>query len=182
MSETVKIQTVGPEKKIPNKKDENNPYRSFGLQFEGDPEWYDTFWTEKEDPQVGQELTGTKSEDPKWGMKFETERKGGRGNWNPAGAQATVMLAGVEAVNGFLSLPGMYELWEKNDPSTREKFKKYLATVDSAANQLKQRVVAMGSMQQEQKTEEKSERSSGEPGTVAPPEIDSFPPEEETGI
>lgn len=177
---TFKIQTLGPKKDIPNKKDENHPWRSWSLQFEGDPNWYDTFWLAKEDPTVGQELTGTKSEDPKFGLKFETERQGGgKSNWNPAGAQSTIMHAAATVVQGFLSIGNNYELWEGNDPKVKENFAKYVNTVASVADTLKEKVVAMGALSQETKVAEKKSASSDEPAPGTPPEIPGWPEDEE---
>ena len=110
---TFKIATIGPKKEIPKKDKPNEHWTSYSLQFEGDSNWYDTFWTKPEEPTVGMEITGTKDEHEKFGLQFAMERQGGRSNYNPANAQATVMLAAVELVNGFLAIGDHYELWEK---------------------------------------------------------------------
>lgn len=185
---TFKIQTVGPKNNIPNKKDPNRPWCSWGLQFEGDAQWYETFWVAQEDPKVGQELTGTKSWDDKFQkFKFETERQGGKGNWNPAGAQATVMEAAAVIVNGFFAAtPAHYQLWNSETPEDAKKLKtlfdKYYATVVSVGKRLKDDVVGMGSMNPEQKTATKT-ATGGDPGDVAPPpNDDDFPGEEDTGL
>lgn len=174
---TFKVQTVGPKKNIPNKKDPNNPWASWSLQFEDDPNWYDTFWLAKEDPIVGQELTGTKSYDDKWNTyKLELDRQGGKSNWNPAAAQATVMTGAANVVAGFLSLPGHYELWaspkSEDAKKLKAKFDKYLVTVEVVAKRLKDSVVGMGSMQPEQKTATKSAAPDGDPGPTPPPDIE----------
>ncbi len=171
---TFKVQTVGPPKTIPNKKDPNKPWKSWSLQFEGDVNWYDTFWLEKDDPVVGQEMAGTKSYDEKWNTyKFELERQGGKANWNPAGAQATVMLAAVELVNGFLAIPGNYEKWQKDDKELKKEFDKYILTAQVVSGRIKDMVVGMGAMQAEQKTAGKRAtpppRDDGDPGPAAPP-------------
>lgn len=179
MSEKVIIATVGPMKEIPNKKDEHSPWHSWSLQFKDDSQWYDTFWLQKEDPVVGQELSGNKSEDPKWGLKFELDRQGGKSNWNPAAAQATVMLAAVTLVNGFLSIPANYKLWDENDEKAKKQFAKYIATVESVGKQIKEKVVAMGAMNPETKTAEKSTSGSADPGPGTPPEVEGWPEGEE---
>lgn len=168
---TFKIKMVGPHKSIPNKKDQNNPWHSWTLQFEGDNNWYETFWLEKADPVEGQELAGTKSYDEKWNTyKFEIDRQGGKSNWNPAAAQATVMLASVELVNGFLAIPGNYEKWQKDDKDLKKEFDKYILTANVVSKRLKDMVVGMGAMQTEQKTAEKKAADSGDPGPTPPPE------------
>lgn len=175
---TFKVQTIGPKKEGTSKK--GNAWRTYDLQFEGDPQWYNTFWTLKEDPEEGQELNGTKSYDGDYDQyKFEIERQGGKGQWNPAAANATVMLASVEIVNGFLALGNHYELWEKGDVSLKEKFTKYVATVEAASRQIKERVVSMGSITPEQQTAEKKAQKGGDPGPTPPPELDDIPADEE---
>lgn len=184
MSETVKVQTVGPEKSIPNKKDPNKPWKSWSLQFEGDPQWYDTFWLSPEQPVAGQELTGTKSFDEKWGYKFELERQGGKTQWNPAAAQATVMGAAASVVNGFLGIPAHYALWSSGSEEDARKLKplfdKYLVTVETVAKRLKETVVGMGSLNAETQTATKAARSDGDPGPTPPPRGgEDWPPNEE---
>lgn len=179
MAETVKIQTVGPEKSIPNKKDPNKPWKSWSLQFENDAQWYDTFWLDAEAPVVGQELTGTKSHDEKWGYKFERDRAGGKAGWNPAAAQATVMAGAVALTAGFLAIPAHYELWASTDPEAGKKLKplfdKYIATVEAVSKRLKDSVVGMGSLNPEQKTGDKPAANNGDPGpTPPPPGIESW--------
>lgn len=184
MAETVKVQTVGPEKSIPNKKDPNKPWKSWSLQFEGDAQWYDTFWLAPEPPVAGQELSGTKAHDEKWGYKFEMERQGGKTQWNPAAAQATVMGAAASVVNGFLSIPNHYKLWvsdtEDDAKQLRPLFDKYLVTVETVAKRLKESVVSMGSLNAEQKTATKNSSTSGDPGPTPPPAgPGGWPPEED---
>lgn len=175
---TFKIETVGPKKEGTSKK--GNPYRTYDLQFEGDSTWYNTFWTKKEDPEVGMELKGTKSYNDNYdNYSFEIEREGGKSNWNPAGANATVMLASVEVVNGFLSIGDHYDLWDKGAPELKAKFDKYLATIDSVAPRIKEKVVGMGSLAPEQKTAEKKSSGTGDPGPTPPPEIEGWPEGEE---
>jgi len=175
-----KIATIGPKKDIP-KKDKSGNWTSYSLQFEEDPNWYDTFWLAEEPPVEGQELSGTKSEHEKFGLQFAVDRPAGRGkgNWNPAGANATVMGAAVDLVNGFLSIGENYALWEKSDEKVKENFTKYINTVDSVAKQLKEKVVAMGPMQQEQKTAEKTSNAGGDDGVGTPPNIPGWPEGEE---
>lgn len=185
MAETVKIQTVGPEKSIPNKKDANKPWKSWSILFEGDVQWYDTFWLAPEPPVVGQELTGTKSYDEKWGYKFELERQGGKSQWNPAAAQATVMGAAASVVNGFLAIPAHYELWasgaEEDARKLKHLFDKYLVTVETVAKRLKDTVAGMGSLNPEQKTAtHQAAANDGDPGPVPPPRGgEGWPPNEE---
>lgn len=183
---TVKIATVGQKKNIPKKGKQNEFWTSWGLQFEDDGNWYDTFWLAKEDPVVGQSLTGTKTHDEQYGWKFDIDRGfGNKSNWNPAAAQATVMLAAVEVVNGFLALPTHYELWDKsgegeNGKKLKDKFSKYLATVDAASKQLKEKVVAMGALSAEtKKTETNQAATSGDPGPTPPPNLEEFPADQE---
>lgn len=174
-----KIATVGPKKEGTSKK--GNPYRTYELQFEGDVQWYNTFWTLKEDPVEGMELSGTKSYNDKYdNYSFEIDRPGGKSNWNPAAANATVMLASVEIVNGFLSLGNHYELWEKGDVALKEKFQKYVATVEAASKQVREKVLGMAPLNAEQKTSEKpAKSSSGDPGPTPPPDIEGWPEGEE---
>ncbi len=176
---TFKIQTIGPKKEGTSKK--GNPYRTFDLQFEGDPQWYNCFWTLKEDPTEGQELTGQKSYDSNYdSYKFEIDRPGGKANWNPAAANATVILASVEIVNGFLALGNHYELWEKGDIALKAKFEKYVATVSAASTQIKDKVVSMGSLSpEEKKPDTKKPATSGDPGPTPPPDVDGWPEGEE---
>lgn len=175
---TFKIETIGPMKSGTSKK--GNKWRTFQLQFEGDAQWYDTFWTKDTDPEVGGELTGTKSYDGDYDQyKFEIERQGGKSNWNPAAANATVMLASVEIVNGFLQLGDHYELWEKGDEKLKPKFDKYVATVVAASTRIKEQTVGMGSLNPEQKKAEKKSRGDGDPGPTPPPDIDEIPADEE---
>jgi len=184
MSEKVKIQTVGPSKNIPNKKDPNKPWTSWSLQFEGDANWYDTFWLAKELPEVGQELSGEKKYDEKWGYKFEVERQGGKANWNPAAAQATVMSAAAAVVSGFLNIPPHYKLWassvEEDAKQLKPLFDKYLITVETVAKRLKESVASMGSINAEEKSATKTSSGSGDPGPTPPPGAPGkWPPEEE---
>ncbi len=154
---TFKIQTIGPKKEIPKKDKPSEHWTTYSLQFEGDAQWYDTLWNKPEDPQTGMEVTGEKTEHDRFGLQFKPEYKGGgnRANFNPAAAQATVMGASVAVVNGFLSLPGHFELWDKNDPSVKAKLDKYLASVESVSKRLKEAVVNMGSLQKEEKIADK---------------------------
>lgn len=178
---TFKIQTIGPKKEIPKKDKPNEHWTSYSLQFEGDPNWYDTFWTKPEEPAIGMEITGEKDEHEKFGLQFKMERTGGggKGNWNPAAAQSTVLLASVELVNGFLAIGDHYDLWAKGDVSLKGKLDKYLASVESVSNRVKDMVVNMGSLQKEEKVATKQPTSNGDPGPSAPPEIEGWPEGEE---
>lgn len=177
---TFKIATVGPKKEGTSKKT-GKPYRTYDIQFENDPQWYNTFWTLEKDPEEGMELSGTKSYNSDYdNYAFEINRPGGKGNWNPAAANATVMLASVEIVNGFLSIGNHYELWEKGDVSLKEKFSKYMATVEAASKQIREKVIGMGSLNVEQKkSETPAAKTSGDPGPTPPPEIEGWPEGEE---
>lgn len=175
---TFKIETIGPIKEGVSKK--GNAWKVYQIQFEGDPQWYGTFWTLKEDPEEGKELTGTKSYDNDYDQyKFEIERQGGKSNWNPAGANATVMLASVEIVNGFLAIGDHYELWEKGDKTLKAKFDKYLATVVAVIPRLKEQTISMGSLKSEEKTGESSSSNDSDPGPTPPPELDDIPADQE---
>lgn len=177
---TFKIATIGPKKEIPKKDNPNEHWLSYSLQFEGDANWYDTFWTKKEDPAVGMELSGTKDEHEKFGLQFAMDRQpGGKGNLNPAAAQATVLMASVELVNGFLQIGDHYELWEQGDIKLKAKLEKYLASVESVAGRVKDMVVNMGSLQKEEKVANKPAASNGDPGPTPPPEIEGWPEGEE---
>lgn len=174
---TFKIQTIGPMKTGTAKS--GNKWRTFELQFEGDPQWYNTFWTPKEDPAEGKELTGEKSYDENYSSyKFEIDRQRGKNNWNPAAANATVMMAAAEVVNGFLRLGNHYELWEKGDEKLKPKFEKYVSTVVAASDTMKEKVVSMGGLAPEQKTAEKKS-GDGDPGPTPPPDLDEIPVDEE---
>ncbi len=176
---TFKIQTIGPRKDGTNAK--GNPYVIYDLQFEGDATWYNTFWSSKEDPIVGTELKGEKGYNQKYdSYQFQIEREGGKGNWNPAGAQSTIVLASVTIVNGFLSIPGNYEAWEKGSPELKPKFDKYVETVRSASVRLKEMAVSMGAVQSEQQIASKNEpKGTGDPGPTPPPDIPGWPEGEE---
>lgn len=167
-----KIQTVGPAKDIPNKKDPNKPWRSWSLQFENDPSWYDTFWVRDTDPKVGEELDGGKQEDEKFGLQFKLKWSGGgnKANWNPAGANATVMTAAVAVVNGFLGLkPQHLEDWEKKRRTGQTAVTQYIETVVAIAGQLKQEVVKLGGNEVQTKAESSAAPpADGDPGPVAP--------------
>lgn len=168
------IASIGPMKSGTSKK--GNPWRVFSLQFSGDPTWYDTFWTPKEEPSVGMELEGKKSYDEEFtSYKFDIKRDGGKSSWNPAGANATVMLASVEIVNGFLALPGHYELWDKGDKTLKEKFDKYLATVAAVVPRMKDQTIGMGSLSAEAPGGTAPAQKSGDPGPAAPPDIATYP-------
>lgn len=179
MAETVKIQTIGPRKDIPKKNNPNEHWTSWSLQFENDPQWYDTFWVAPKAPEVGQELAGDKSHHEKFGYKFEIERAGGKGNWNPAAAQATIMLSAVEMVGNFLAMPGHYQMWDTSDVKLKPLFSKYVATVDAAAKQIKEKVVAMGAIGAESKKVETTHGADGDPGPAPPPNIEEFPADQE---
>lgn len=180
-----KIQTVGPIKTGTSKK--GNAWRAFSLQFEGDSTWYDTFWMPKEDPEVGGELSGTKSYDDQFkSYKFEVDRNGGgKNNWNPAGAQATVMHAAASTVTGFLAIPEHYKLWVSDAPEDAKQLKKlfdkYIATVEAVGKRMKDSVVGMGSMQPQQQAgaTKTSGTTDGDPGPTPPPEIETWPEGEE---
>jgi len=183
-----KIQVVGPKKDIPNKKDPNRPWTSWDLQFEGDPNWYNTFWLEKETPVVGQELSGTKLQDEKWGPKFEVERQGGKQNWNPAGANATIMLAASNLVGQYLLMDSEhFELWKKKRKAGQTPMDHYLTTVVATAKLLKQEVVGMGGTNQETPAagtaNAAATNDSGDPGPVTPPPgVETYPGEEDVPI
>lgn len=174
---TFKIATIGPKKEIPKKDNKNEHWTTWSLQFEQDPNWYDTFWVLDNDPEVGQELTGEKTEHEKFGLQFAIDRPGGgKRNWNPAGAQSTIVLASVEIVNGFLSLGNHYELWEKGDATLKEKFKKYVATVEVASKQLKEVALGVGSINAEEKVADKpAQNKASEPAPSTPPAIEGWP-------
>lgn len=177
---TFKIATIGPKKEIPKKDKPNEHWLSYSLQFEGDANWYDTFWTKPEEPAVGMEISGEKDEHEKFGLQFKMDRQpGGKGNWNPAAAQSTVMLASVEVVNGFLAIGDHYALWDKGDAALKPKFDKYLATVESVSGRVKDMVVNMGSLQKEEKVADKPASSNGDPGPTPPPQIEGWPEGEE---
>ncbi len=179
MAEKVTIQTLGPKKDIPNKKDPNSPWKSWSLQFKDDPTWYDTFWLAKEDPTVGQELSGTKSIDEKWGPKFELERQGGKSSWNPNAANATVVLAAVHAVNGWLALdPKNKKDWEGKAKEGEVPFQHYLRTITDVAKVMKADVTAMGGIKEETKTTTESS-AAPQVSNNEPPSMESFPPDEE---
>ena len=178
---TFKIATVGPKTERPKKDNPNEHWTSYSLQLEGDPNWYDTFWTKKEEPTVGMELSGTKEEHEKFGLqlKLDWEGNGGKRNFNPAAAQATVMLASIELVNGFLAVGDHYELWEKGDIALKAKLDKYVESVVSVSNRVKEAVVNMGSLQKEEKVADKVSKPSGDPGPTPPPDIEGWPEGEE---
>lgn len=179
MAEKFKIQTLGPPKAIPNKKDPSNPWKSWGLQFEGDPAWYDTFWLAKEDPVEGQELEGTKSVDEKWGPKFEIARQGGKGSWNPTGANATVILAAVHMVNGWLTLdPKNKKDWEAKRKESEVPMVHYIRTVSEIAGMVKGEVIKMGGTVTEVKGSETKATpvQTSTPESGMPPELESYPP------
>lgn len=173
---TFKIATVGPKKDIPKKDNPHEFWSSYSLQFQGDPNWYDTFWTAKETPTEGLELTGTKSEHEKFGLQFSVDRPNSKSNWNPAGAQASVVGAAVDVVNGFLSLGNNYELWKTNDKEVKVLFNKYMATVESAAKQVKEIVVSLGKLNPEQKVADTTSTVAKSPNN--PPEIEGWPEDE----
>lgn len=169
------IEKVGPMKSGVSKKTQR-PWRTFDLQFAGDPQWYNTFWTLEGDPKEGQELEGKKSYDGEYdSWKFEINRPGGKNTWNPAGANAAVMASAVAAVNGYLGLsPEYLKRWEEKRPKNQEPFEHYLFTVTSVANHLKGEVVKMGGTP-EVKTGEAPASEPGDPGPTPPPEIESYP-------
>lgn len=172
---TFKIASVGPVK-TGNSKKTGKPWRVFSLQFEGDPQWYDTFWTVDGEASVGQELKGTKSFDGEFdSYKFEIERQGGKGNWNPAAANASVMIATAQVISGFLALPGHYELWVEGSEKLKPLFQRYIATLEAASKQIKEKVIGMGSLAPEEKVAEKSTANSGDPGPTPPPDIEGWP-------
>lgn len=180
---TFKIQTIGPKKEGTSKK--GNAYKTYDLQFGGDANWYNTFWTKKEDPENGMELSGTKTYDEKFNSyKFEMEWGGGKNNWNPAAAQATVMSGAVALVAGFLAIPANYDLWTSDKPEDAKKLKllfdKYVLTIETVSKRLKEAVVSMGSLTPEQKTIEKSaSANSGDPGPTPPPNVEGWADGEE---
>lgn len=177
-SGSFKVSVIGPVKEIQNKKDPNHPWKTYDLQFEGDPNWYNTFWVRETPPEEGETLKGTKMEADRkeWGLKFELERQGGKKNWNPAQAQATVFVASATVLNGFLSLGDHYKLWSENDPKLKPLFQRYLATVDNVAGQVKDKIVAMGKIEAESKTSESSTTSGSEASnSQAVDDIPGFP-------
>lgn len=177
MAEKVTIQTLGPKKDIPNKKDPNSPWKSWSLQFIGDPTWYDTFWLAKEDPVVGQELSGDKKDDEKWGPKFELERQGGKSGWNPSGANASVILAAVNAMNGWLTLESANKKdWESKRKEGEVPFSHYLRTVKDIAKIFKADAVEMGGTAEAKAGETKVNAAPQTSANASPPELDAFPP------
>lgn len=171
---TFKIAAIGPMKEGTSAK--GNHWRVFSLQFSDEPQWYDTFWTPKEEPRMGMELTGTKSYDEKFtSYKFDIKRDGGKNSWNPAAANATVVLASVDIINGFLALPGHYELWDKGSKELKPKFEKYLATVAAVIPRLKDQTIGMGSLSAEAQAGTAPAQKSGDPDAGAAPAIATYP-------
>lgn len=168
-----KVQTVGPEKSIPNKKDPSRPWKSWDLQFEGDASWYNTFWVEDIPPVVGQELEGDKQDDEKFGLQFKKKWDKGAGNkstWNPNAANANVMEAAVHLVHGFLSLdPEHLAVWKQKRGKDQDAVSHYVATIFAIADQLKAQVVKMGGQNEAQTAATPpSKPTDGDPGPVAP--------------
>ena len=168
------IQTIGPVKNGTSKAS-GKPYKIYDLQFEGDPNWYGTFWSPKEDPQVGQELSGKKSYDSEYSsFKFEIAREGGKGNWNPAGANATLTLAAANVVGNYLALDPQYKKeWESKRKEGEPAFAHYLRTVRDVAKLMKDDVVALGSIGTENQTGQSSSAAPAAGGNA--PAVESWP-------
>lgn len=176
-----KIETVGPVKAGTSKKT-GKPYKTFDLQFVADPQWYNCFWTRDTDPKVGEELEGKKE----YNKDFESHQfnmgfPGAKANWNPAGANATVMGAAVAVVNGFLSLKEAHLVeWEKKRPKGMSAVAHYLETVTAIAGELKQSVVKMGGEVQAAAKTPATPPADGDPGPVSPGE-EGWPEGEDPG-
>ena len=172
-----KIAAVGPVKTGVGKTS-GKPYKVYSLQFDGDQQWYDTFWSDKEDPKVGQELEGKKEYDEKFdSYKFNAKRSGNFA-FNPAAAQATVVLGSINLVTSFLSIPEYRKLWEENGKELKATFDKYVDTVKAVNGRVKDMVTSMGSLSAEAKTGEKTSTpppDGGDPGPQAPPDFSGFP-------
>ena len=168
------IQTIGPVKNGTSKAS-GKPYKIYDLQFEGDPNWYGTFWSPKEDPQVGQELSGKKSYDSEYSSyKFEIAREGGKGNWNPAGANATLFLAAATTVGNFLALdPKHLSDWAAKRKEGEVAFSHYLRTVADVAKLMKDDVVALGSIGTEQQAGQSNSSAPSAGGNT--PQVESYP-------
>lgn len=174
-----KISSVGPIKTGTSKKT-GKPYKIYSLQFEGDNTWYDTYWGSEEEPKVGQELDGKKEYDEKFeSYKFNMSFGGGTKNWNPAGAQATVVLASIELVNGFLAVPEFRQLWVENKPELKATFDKYVETVKAVTPRVKEMAIGLGAMGAETKTATESSQKPVPNTPSAPPDFDGFPEGEE---
>lgn len=168
------IQTIGPVK-TGTSKASGKPYKIYDLQFEGDPNWYGTFWSPKEDPQIGQELSGKKSFDSEYNSyKFEIAREGGKGNWNPAGANATLFLAAATTVGDFLALdPKHLEEWATKRNKDEPPFAHYLRTVRDVAKLMKDDVVALGSIGADQQAGQSTSAAPAAGGST--PQVESYP-------
>jgi hypothetical protein len=143
-----KIAIIG-KPKTGTSKSTGKPYTIHEFQFEGDPNWYSTFWSDSAAPQVGQELEGTKSWDDSYGegnWKFELERKGGNnGQFNPAGANATIYAAAANIVHNWLSVkPENYDKWLGAKPENADGFAYYIETIEKVAKVGKEAVTKMG--------------------------------------
>jgi len=168
-----KIETVGPVKTGTSKKT-GKAYKTFDLQFEGDPQWYNCFWTRPEDPKIGQELDGKKEFNKDFDShQFNMGFAGNKANWNPAGANATVFAAAVAVVNGFLGLDGAHlDKWQKERKEGQTAIAHYLETVTSVADDIKQRVAKMGGDVQTAAKTAAAPPKGGDPGPVSPGEED----------
>lgn len=149
-----KIAIIGQPKKGVSKSTQK-AYTIHTFQFEGDPNWYSTFWGQEAEPQVGQELEGTKSWDDSYGegnWKFELERKGGNnGQFNPAGANATIYAAAANIVHDWLSLPlatnqqvSNLDKWLGAKAEGTDGFAYYIETIEKVAKVGKEAVTKMG--------------------------------------
>ena len=172
------VQSIGPVKNGTSKST-GRPYKIYSLQFQGDPQWYDTFWSRDDEPKDGMELEGTKSYDGKYdSYQFQISRAGGKANFNPAAAQAAVIGASVAVINGFLAIPKHYELWAANkSEELKPLFEKYMQTIETVSKRMKTMTVGLGSIQgeaQKSETTSAAPANDGDPGPVPPPDMDMF--------
>lgn len=164
-----KIQSVGPVK-TGVAKNSGKPWKVYSLQFEGDGQWYDCFWTSKEDPAVGAELSGKKEYDDEYNSyKFNMGFAGAKANWNPSGANATVLCAAVNLVHDFLTLdPSYLKEWQAKKGEKQSPSAYYVQTVVAIAKELKTEVAGMGGDAVQKGSTNESSKGDGDPGPTAP--------------
>lgn len=171
-----KIQTVGPVKEGVSKKT-NKPWKVFDIQFYEDANWYATFWTDATPPAVDQELTGKKE----WNEEFKNYQfnmgfAGAKQNWNPSGANSTLVGVAAQIVHDAFEL-GMTTVddWNKRAKAGESMMQHYLRTVVETATLLKPEVTKLGGGETKvAETTSSTPTGEGDPGPV-PPGTEDWP-------
>lgn len=110
----------------------------YKVQFDGDPSWYEIMQKQETDaPKQGDQLTGEKYEDPKWGMKFKKENKSGGFGGGRGYSKGAIW---SNAVQTAATVVGEYVKANPNAQKDINSIDDYLNRIEAVAPKMKEMV------------------------------------------